>query len=398
MGKLGGAVNGVCSCLLHSKSLLRGLLVLTVLVLAYVLVAVAPASATTTLDIGVVRGTDNGVYWNSYSGSWGSWASLGGATLSPPGICEAAGVGTVSVVVRGTDNGIYIKTWSSSAGWGSSWGSPPGGGQAIDQPACAWLSTSLYVVVRGLGGELYWDSFNGISWSGWADLDGQSSSAPVLVASKTIIFLQPRIDLVVQGTNNGIYHKAFTGGAWSSSWDSPGGATLNQPAAALFTTVVACSTPPCPESDFLRVVVRGTDNNVYANAYEMSPETAWATWASLGGSTLSAPTFAYNDNHCESTMSSISGCTSTDALAVLGTDNKVYSTMIFNGWSSAGGSVANSPGLAYVPGSGAEFLLLVEGYPSTALYSNTYTAPGSWTAYSWVGGATNSAPQLVAIV
>jgi hypothetical protein len=396
MGKLGGAVNGVCSCLLHSKSLLRGLLVLTVLVLAYVLVAVAPASATTTLDIGVVRGTDNGVYWNSYSGSWGSWASLSGSTLSAPGICEAAGVGTVAVVVRGTDNGIYLNTWNTAT-W-SGWSSPPGGGTTIDQPACAYLSGVLYVVVRGTGGELYWNSNNGV-WSGWQDLHGQSASAPVLVSTPGL----SRLDLVVQGTDNGIYHKAFTSGAWSGSWDSPGGATISEPAAALGTYFTGCSIgEPCELADYLYVVVRGTDNNVYLNGVSIfgSGPLGWFGWGSLSGQTLSAPTLAYYENGCPPNPSTgASACNSVAELAVRGTDNAVYHKPCCGpySWDSPGGSIANSPALAYVPGSSAEFLLLVEGNPSETLYSNTVTG-STWTGYVSVGGATSSTPALVALV
>ncbi len=152
----------------------RNLLVIFFALLIVSVVEVAPASAIpVTRDIAVVRGTDSGVYWNSYNSaaSWGSWASLSGSTPSPPGICQSAGSSTVVAIVRGTDNGIYTK-YSSAGTWSSSWVSPPGGGATIDQPACAYLPGVLYVVVRGAGGELYWNSFNGASWSGWADLHG----------------------------------------------------------------------------------------------------------------------------------------------------------------------------------------------------------------------------------
>jgi hypothetical protein len=149
--------------------------------------------------------------------------------------------------------------------------------------------------------------------------------------------------------------------------------------------------------------VRGTDNNIYSNSYEMEPETVWGTWSSLNGQTLSAPTLAYDENNCQSSGTSISACTSIDALAVQGTDNAVYSKTYTGAWSgswfSPGGSITNSPALAYVPGTSGistEFLLLVQGNPSNTLYSNT--AAISWGAYSSLGGATNSAPALVALV
>jgi hypothetical protein len=389
--KLAVVINGSCFRLSYCRILLKSLLVLAVLLLAYVLVGVAPASAftPTTLDIAVVRGLDNGIYWSAYDsfGFWGSWQSLNGATLSPPGICEAVGI---VVVVRGMDNGIYFRSWSSGGGW-LSWGSPPGGGATIDTPACAYLPSTglLYVVVRGTTNELYWNSVSSGGWSGWQDLHGASASAPVLVATTP-----GRLDLVVQGTSNVIWHKALIGGVWATNWDSPGGATPSKPAAAFATEVTGCS-PTCVETDALIVVVRGMDNNVYYVAQFIG--LGWYGWVPLSGQTLSAPTLAYYANGC--TPGTTSVCNSVEALAVRGTNNALYHKTLTTAWStnwdSPGGSISNSPALAYVPGSAAQFLLLVEGYPS--IYSNTVTG-STWTGYYSVGGATNSDPALVAVV
>jgi hypothetical protein len=393
-------INGVCSRLVYCKVLLRSLLVLTVLVLAYVLVGVAPVLAlVTTLNIAVARGTNNGVYAASYNspGVWSSWQSLGGSTPSPPGICDAEGFGVVYLVVRGMDNGIYVNGWTGGSGW-AGWSSPPGGGKTIDQPACAYLDGFLHVVVRGMNNELYWNSWAGL-WTGWVDLHGKSASAPVLVSTTP-----DRIDLVVQGMDNGIYHKTYTGsppsGTWSS-WNSPGGATSSRPAAAFWMQIDCLS--GCVEYDVLHLVVRGTDNNVYSNSFlidGINPH--WGTWLSLKGKTGSAPTVASYANGC--TSSSTMDCHWIDELAVRGTDNAVYHATLYYGWSgwdSPGGSISNSPALAYVPGMlPNQFLLLVEGSsPSHNLYSNTVTASGStWSTYSSVGGATISDPALVAVL
>jgi hypothetical protein len=146
-------------------------------------------------------------------------------------------------------------------------------------------------------------------------------------------------------------------------------------------------------------VVRGTDNNVYYNRYEISPVAGWSTWSSLSGATLSAPTLVYDADGCPPGI--MSNCNSIDALAVRGTDNALYHKTYMGVWSAswdwAGGSISNSPALAYVPGSSAEFLLLVEGNPSETLYSNTVTG-STWTGYVSVGGATLTTPALVAVV
>jgi hypothetical protein len=394
-----------CSPLIYCRVLLKSLLVLGVLLLAYVFVGVAPVSAPFVVeDVAVVRGTDNGIYSSAYNpnpppfGTWTSWVSLSGSTPSPPGICDVAGFGTVWLVVRGTDNGIYLKPYTTGTGWYASW--IPVAGATIDTPACAYLGGAIHLVVRGTNNELYWNS-KGAGWSGWQDLNGKSVSAPVLVSIPSL----NRIDLFVQGTDNGIYHKAYTSGAWSSSWDSPGGKTLSKPAAAFdFNHVCNYGCSLYIDRNSLLLVVRGTDNNVYYNFLVSidSVTPVWQAWNKLSGATLSAPTLAYDANGCSS--ASTVSCSSIDALAVRGTDNavyhKTYSGIWSSGWDSPGGSIANSPALASVVGISGGFLLLVQGSPSNKLYSNTVTGPPNptWSTYSSCSGATISDPALTAVL
>jgi hypothetical protein len=383
---------------------LRGCVVLALILVGYFVVGVAPASGLTTLDLAVVRGTDNGLYWTQYtSGGWGTWQSLGGSTPSAPGICENPDSTTpdyeaVALVVRGTDNGIYISVWSPGVGFGS-WGEIPGGGVTIDQPSCGWFGGDLFIVVRGTGNELYWNS-GFVSWSGWSDLHGASNSAPALVSTP----VPERLDLFVQGTDNGIYHKAYKNNAWSSNWDSPGGSTLNPPTAALTTFVTGC--PSCLEADGLVVVVRGTDNSIYANTFCLVGCSGWASWTNLGGATISGPTLAYSANGCPpGSMPPGGGCTSLDSVAVRGTDNAVYhatyNSVEWSTWDTARGVISNSPALAYDPSSVPpvdRFLLLVQGNPSNAIYSNLVFG-SNWNGYSSNPvGATLSTPAIVAIV
>jgi hypothetical protein len=248
-----------------------------------------------------------------------------------------------------------------------------------------------------MNNELYWNSWAGL-WTGWVDLHGKSSSAPVLVSTPSL----DRIDLFVQGMDNGIYHKTYTGsppsGTWSS-WNSPGGKTLSKPAAAFLTEIYGCSSS-CFEIDAFALVVRGTDNGVYGIGLNLA--SGWSGWDSLKGKTESAPTLAYFANGC--TPGTTVGCYSAVALAVRGTDNTVYYSEFAGSWvwDSLGGSIANSPALAYVPGMlPNRFLLLVEGpSPFHSLFSNTVTAayPSTWGTWMWIGGATNSDPALVAVL
>ena len=79
----------------------------------------------------VIRGTDDGIYYNMKDLStktWSGWVYLG-ATLSSPGFAITnygdPSRDTLHLLVRGTDNGIYYNSWTSSGGW-SSWQKLPG--------------------------------------------------------------------------------------------------------------------------------------------------------------------------------------------------------------------------------------------------------------------------------
>lgn len=210
-------------------------------------------------DFLVVRGTDNGIYWNSYSGSWGSWRSLGGATSSSPSLCHS-GAGSAELIVRGTDNHIYHKSYSAGT-WSSSWDSL--GGAAKLQPVCVVVPSfyygatlhpaTLHVVVVGTDNALYYNHETlgeAPNWAGWQSLGGATPSKP------TLVYTWPddgRLDLLVRGMDNGIYHKSYyvVTNSWST-WDTPGGATLDTPAGAYYTAnLVGVSTPSVCLDGFL---------------------------------------------------------------------------------------------------------------------------------------------------
>jgi hypothetical protein len=343
--------------------------------------------------LAVVRGTDGGIYYNTYTTSWGSWASLSGSTNTAPTLCQAvgfSGAATTELLVRGTDNGIYRKEYTTTTGWTSSWDSP--GGQTIDQPACALLfdgaATNLFVVVRGTDNGLY---FNHIrvncggcgSWAGWVSLGGTTNSAPILVATS-----DTDLDLFVRGTDNGIYHKgaALTEGPpiainWASSWDSPGGSTLASPSAVSFLG-----------SYEAHVVVRGTDSGIYQNLASDTDtnKVSWGSWSKIPGATLYEPGLAGE-------------CQAFEALVVVGTDQAIYGTGDFLGFPSfvgAGGGTDFSPGVSTLNNPGGNSYhtaaVLVTG-TDDGIYFNTLSGtsgPGSWSGWVSVGGASDEAPAL----
>lgn len=75
----------------------------------------------------VVRGSNNGIYWSEYTGSWSTWHKVSGSTLQSPG--AAVYDNELWVCVTGMTTGFYYSsrdldtyTWS---GWGYLTGSSP---------------------------------------------------------------------------------------------------------------------------------------------------------------------------------------------------------------------------------------------------------------------------------
>lgn len=312
--------------------------------------------------VSVITGPGGQLYSSSFNGSWTGWSSIAGTTASPPALC-GSGTGRVDLVLRGVDNGIYHKTFSAGV-WSSGWDSL--GGKTVDQPACAILNGLLYVVVRGTGNFVYWNSMQLITgqWSRWQSLAGYASSAPVLVATPSA----SRLDLLIRGLNDEIYHMAFLPpGSWSGQWDSPSGLTIDVPAAV-------------SDGTLLHVVVRGSDNVSYYNSLSMSTG-AWKGWQSLVGQTRSAPVM-------------ISDSAGAIHLVLRGMNNRIYDKIFQSGvwssqWDSPGGSTLSQPAVAVL---GSGLAVVVEGSDNAAYY-NTLEG-GIWSGWSGLGGAVDQPPAI----
>jgi GH25 family lysozyme M1 (1,4-beta-N-acetylmuramidase) len=265
----------------------------------------------------VVRGLDNCIYYRAYDSSlesWGSWASLPGATCDSPAaaVCQnelhivvrgmdghslyhgyvnltdlsfsswtmlngwtssaptLASNGTVlCLVVRGGDNRIYYRTYSfSPRGWGG-WNVIPSG-TTCDSPAAAMLGNDLHIVVRGMDQSSLWDIIvrcDGTIVRNWAKVSGATPSRPVLASSQS----SNKLYLLVRGLDDRIYYIDYAGSTDSwGSWNALPGATIDGPGATV------CNNK-------LYVAVRGSDGN-----------SLWFwdgnSWTSISGATPSAPT------------------------------------------------------------------------------------------------------------
>jgi 6-phosphogluconolactonase (cycloisomerase 2 family) len=152
--------------------------------------AEAPALVTSgggTLDV-VVRGVDNSVAHNHFDGTtWAGFTALPGAIASAPALVASGRLhmlldsttpAALDLVVRGTDDAIYHNHFT-----GTAWlGFTALGGATIDVPALAAPGGgALDLVVRGGDSGLYHNRFDGTTWTGFTTVGGFTASRPALV-------------------------------------------------------------------------------------------------------------------------------------------------------------------------------------------------------------------------
>ena len=228
--------------------------------------------------------------------------------------------------------------------------------------ACAQGSNSLDLFVRGTDNALWWERWNGTSWSNWASLGGVLTSSPAATSPSS-----GAIDVFVRGTDNALWERTTTdgGGSWSA-WTSIGGQ-------------IASGTGPaaCSWGSRLDVFVEGTNGALYQKTWSGS----WSNWASLGGVLTSSP----------AATSPSSGAID---VFVRGTDNALWERTTTDGggswsaWTSIGGQIASGTGPAACSW-GSRLDVFVEG-TNGALYQKTWS--GSWSNWASLGGVLTSSP------
>ena len=318
--------------------------------------------------VSVVTGTDGNLYWSPFTGSWQTWQPLNGQSSSPPSLCQS-GPSSTELVVRGTDNGIYHKTFSGGT-FSAAWDRNPTG-VTIDQPVCAVIGATLYVVVRGATNEIWSTTFDlsAHTWAAsWTDLLGFSPSAPALAATSAA----SRLDLVVRGVDNQIYHKAFTSGAWAAQWDTSN--RLPVPDKTIGTPAIVS------DGTTLHIVVIGTEANIWYATRTFAG--VWSTYTSLTGSTPVTPTLVVDS-------------TGALHLIVQGQDRAVYSKAKPSGgawdaaWTSAGGQTAGTPAAVVL---GSTVHVVARGFDSRLWYNTL--AGATWSGWTSMNGAASIAPGL----
>jgi len=186
-----------------------------------------PALATTPslnrLDV-VVQGGSGTIYHRALiNGIWQAWeAPAGGNTADIPAVSSDGR--SLQVVVRGGDNGVYYNALNFSSGqWFPSWVSLSG--TTGFAPSLATDSSgTVHLFVVGAYGRIYDQSLAGGVWStNWDDTGGNTND-PVAVITQG-----SNVTIMASGTSGGVWYNTLTGSTWQG-WTSLGGSTSLPPA------------------------------------------------------------------------------------------------------------------------------------------------------------------------
>lgn len=230
----------------------------------------------------VVKGDfDTGLYFSSLNLtdlSFTGWAKLSGSTPSAPTLVNYGS--KLLLIVRGTDNGLWYRYYDTITNtWGGWIGIPET--QTSDSPAATVIGTTMSLVVRGFSttsaiqnNTLWYSSLNLFNndFSGWKALPGETDAAPRLTSPEN----ENTLYLAIKGTDNVIYMNKNDGTTWLGWTAIPNGSTLNSPAA----TVV---------NGELQILVRGTYGNTLWQYYSNLANGISSGWKQLDGTTTSAP-------------------------------------------------------------------------------------------------------------
>jgi spore germination protein YaaH len=205
-----------------------------------------------------VRGTDNGLWSNSWDGTtWKGWLPVGGGLASDP-TAVSWGPNRVDVFVRGTDNQLWHK-WEDGTTW-YPW-EPLGGSLSSGPDVASWSSNRLDVFARGTDSQLWHKWYDGAGWHNWEPLGGVLGSDPTAVS-----WGPNRIDVFVRGIDGQLWHRWWDSVGWRG-WEALGGVLMSSPDAA------SCA------SGHLDVFTTGSDHGLWRKGFN----NGWSQWQPLGG-------------------------------------------------------------------------------------------------------------------
>jgi hypothetical protein len=187
----------------------------------------------------------------------------------------AASRGAGDMVVLARGNDRAIYERHLQGGGWTAWTSI--GGAANSGPGAAAYGDSIHVFVVGTDLAVYENVLRAGQWSGWTSLGGQATSAPSAIARRGTNYL----DVVVRGTDNQMHLRTFEPGAGWYGWSALGGNLTSAPA------LVAQSATQ------LNIFARGTDGELVQKGWTGS---GWVDWFGLGGGLTGAPSVTAREN------------------------------------------------------------------------------------------------------
>jgi serine protease AprX len=176
----------------------------------------------------------------------------------------------VDLFSLGLDHGLWQNTWTSETGY-SGWVTDlgyPTSAEFIGDPAAFSRATNyIDVFMRGNNGDIYTETWNGSTWSGWTDIGscppGNASSPSVASWSST------NLQVYERGRDGNIYQIVWNGTSWGS-WTS-----IGAPAVGAVSDPSAYSRV----SNWADVFTRGADGKIYSTYWN---GTSWSSWTSFG--------------------------------------------------------------------------------------------------------------------
>ena len=171
--------------------------------------------------------------------------------------------GTGFAFYRGVDRAVYMRTFR---GTGPTWSAQSRlGGVIVGAPAAAFAGTTAIVAARGTDNALWLRMRHNGTWGRWTSWGGVLTSSPAISGTS-----DGRIDVFARGTDGAVWTRTLPAGGTLTRWRSLGGRVTTAPAVANTLT---------------EIVATGTDHAVWA--------TDGSGWTRIGGRTYSAPASGY---------------------------------------------------------------------------------------------------------
>ena len=256
--------------------------------------------------------------------------------------------GRLDVFGRGLDNALWYDTFDGGSwtGWRSL-----GGRISAEPSAVTYGDGRIDVFARGKDYSLYRLSFDG-SWGGWERLGAVLASGPAAVTSSA-----ERVDVFAVGLDGTLWQKTSIAGVWSR-WRSLGGGFKSNPGAA--------SSAPGQISVF----GRGLDDAIWTRSFDGA---GWSAWRSLGGGFTSAP----GVSSWGSGRMDVFGAGLDHALW-----HRSFTGSGWTAWESLGGVISSDPSAA---STGVGSIDVFARGLDAAMYHTAFN--GSWTGWARLGGA-----------